>query len=195
MENINEILSTSILRLRKEMSITQEELAGRLGISFQAVSKWENAKSTPDLAFLPAIADIFGVSIDELFSRTPANYDKSQNCAGLPWGDDEVIRAVLYKGRNIIDSCDIEGDSFTFIFEGEAQSVSSLYNVTVNGNVSGTVSTCGDVNCGSINGGCNVGGDIQSCGDINGDCNVGGDIHYCGNIKGDCTVGGNIFSR
>ena len=53
------------LRLHKKM--TQSQLAERLGVSSQAVSKWEKDINAPDIALLPEIAKIFGVSIDDLF--------------------------------------------------------------------------------------------------------------------------------
>lgn len=62
-----EEIGTNIRLLRKTKNITQEELANALHISYQAVSKWENGSSQPDIALLPAIANYFGVSIDELF--------------------------------------------------------------------------------------------------------------------------------
>ena len=66
---MNETLGTNIMRLRKEAGLTQEQLANALGISYQAVSKWENGVSCPDISTLPLIADLFGVSIDSLFGR------------------------------------------------------------------------------------------------------------------------------
>lgn len=63
-------LGKKISELRKEKGITQEELADKLGISPQAVSKWENDLSCPDIMSLPDIADIFGITIDELFGKT-----------------------------------------------------------------------------------------------------------------------------
>ena len=60
-------LGEKIRTLRKERDISQETLASALGVSFQAVSKWENQASMPDVAMIPAIASFFGVSTDELF--------------------------------------------------------------------------------------------------------------------------------
>ena len=54
--------------LRKSKSSTQEELANAVGISAQAVSKWENG-GTPDTELLPAIADFFDVPIERIFGR------------------------------------------------------------------------------------------------------------------------------
>lgn len=102
MENINIVLAANILKYRKKNGFSQEELANKLGVTFQAVSKWENAKAAPDIAFLPIMADIFDCYIDELFSReikTEIHYD---HCAELPWYDDEVVRVVTCKGKKII---------------------------------------------------------------------------------------------
>lgn len=63
-----EIIGTKIGELRREKAMTQEEMAKRLGISAQAVSKWENG-GAPDIEMLPQIADLFGVSTDYLFGR------------------------------------------------------------------------------------------------------------------------------
>ncbi|MGN0351565.1 MAG: helix-turn-helix domain-containing protein [Roseburia sp.] len=52
---------------RTQKKVKQEELADYLGVSFQAVSKWENGASTPDIGLLPQIAVYFGITIDELF--------------------------------------------------------------------------------------------------------------------------------
>ena len=57
-----------IQRLRKQKGVTQQELANALGVTTQAVSKWENG-GTPDAQLLPSIADFFSVPIDALFGR------------------------------------------------------------------------------------------------------------------------------
>ena len=78
MENVNIVLAANILKYRKKIGLSQEELANKLGVTFQAVSKWENAKAAPDVTFLPIMADIFNCYIDELFSReikTEIHYD------------------------------------------------------------------------------------------------------------------------
>ncbi len=60
-------IGEKIRYLRKQKNVTQEELAAVLHISFQAVSKWENGMSQPDIAMIPVISNYFGVTIDELF--------------------------------------------------------------------------------------------------------------------------------
>ena len=52
--------------LRKEKGLTQEELASHMGVSPQAVSKWENDQTCPDISALPKLARLLGVSVDEL---------------------------------------------------------------------------------------------------------------------------------
>ncbi|MBQ8746990.1 MAG: helix-turn-helix domain-containing protein [Clostridia bacterium] len=56
-----------IRELRKKRGITQEQLANVIGVSFQAVSKWENGIALPDITLAPVLAKYFGVSMDELF--------------------------------------------------------------------------------------------------------------------------------
>ena len=65
-------LGNNISEKRKEKGMTQEELAANLGVSPQAVSKWENNLSCPDISLLPAIAKIFGMSVDELLGAASA---------------------------------------------------------------------------------------------------------------------------
>ncbi len=64
--NTTETLGARIARLRKEMKLTQDEIAERLNVSPQAVSKWENDQSCPDIMLLTEIADIFGITTDVL---------------------------------------------------------------------------------------------------------------------------------
>ena len=60
-------IGEKIKALRKEKNISQESLAKVLGVTFQAVSKWETNTTAPDVSLIPPIASFFGVSIDELF--------------------------------------------------------------------------------------------------------------------------------
>lgn len=62
-------LGNKIASLRKQAGLTQEALAQRLEVTNQAVSKWESDQCCPDILLLPKIADIFGISMDELFGR------------------------------------------------------------------------------------------------------------------------------
>ena len=61
-------LGVRISQMRKERDLTQEALSRKLGVSPQAVSKWETGIGCPDIALLPVIAEAFSVTIDDLFS-------------------------------------------------------------------------------------------------------------------------------
>lgn len=54
---------------RRRLGLTQDQLAEKLGVTAQAVSKWENDQSCPDISALPVLAEIFGISVDELLGR------------------------------------------------------------------------------------------------------------------------------
>lgn len=62
-------LGKRITANRKRLGLTQDQLAEKLGITAQAVSKWENDLSCPDISILPRLADIFGISTDALLGR------------------------------------------------------------------------------------------------------------------------------
>ena len=73
-------ISESIRRLRREADMTQEEVATALGVTYQAVSRWENGQSYPDIELLPSLAALFGVDMDRLFGidddNMEAQFDK-----------------------------------------------------------------------------------------------------------------------
>lgn len=66
---MEETLGKRISANRKKLKLTQDQLAEQLGVTAQAVSKWENDQSCPDITILPQLADIFGISTDELLGR------------------------------------------------------------------------------------------------------------------------------
>ena len=62
-------IGNRIRELRKARGMTQEQLAELIGISFQAVSKWENNITLPDISLVPTLARIFGVTTDRAICR------------------------------------------------------------------------------------------------------------------------------
>lgn len=66
---MEQTLGKRIAENRKRLGLTQDSLAEQLGITAQAVSKWENDQSCPDITILPTLAEIFGITIDELLGR------------------------------------------------------------------------------------------------------------------------------
>ena len=65
---MNETLGKRIARLRKDKGMSQETLAEKIGVSSQAVSKWENDLSCPDIALLPHLARLLGTTADKLLT-------------------------------------------------------------------------------------------------------------------------------
>ena len=63
---MNETFGQRFTRLRKQRGLTQEELGEKLGVSGQAVSKWESGKSDPSTTNLMALAKLFGLSPEDL---------------------------------------------------------------------------------------------------------------------------------
>ena len=66
-----------IKKIREENKLTQKELADKLGVTFQAVSKWENGKNVPDISILKEISEMFNVDIDEILDGEKK--DKKKN--------------------------------------------------------------------------------------------------------------------
>ena len=75
---MNIYISENIKRLRQEKRLTQEALANIIGISFQAVSKWECGDAYPDITLLPVIANYFEVTIDELLGNDKIKIEESK---------------------------------------------------------------------------------------------------------------------
>ena len=65
---MNETIGNRISKYRKEKGLTQEALAEKMGVSSQAVSKWENDISCPDISLLPQLCRILGITADELIN-------------------------------------------------------------------------------------------------------------------------------
>ena len=103
-------IGTNIYTLRKEKKITQAQLAEKLGVSEQAVSKWENDQCAPDVSLFPIIAEFFGVSIDRLFGYHTSSYNdaveaimKSADDSMNTYKEIEIISEGLKKYPNSPD--------------------------------------------------------------------------------------------
>ena len=76
---MKETMGQIIKRLRKERGLTQEELAEQIGVTFQAVSKWENDTGMPDISQVVPLATVFDVSTDVLFGLFGTNTTEEVN--------------------------------------------------------------------------------------------------------------------
>lgn len=168
-------IGANIRALRLQRELTQEQVAARLGVTYQAVSKWENDTNTPDIALLPEIAALFGVSIDALFSReSPAALN------GLPQEDDGIIRIVQLRGKQVLavtPRMSPDDPPIEIVFPRNCNDRTQYFKVEVQGHVIADGSINGDVvchqsvECGQIN------GDVRAQGDVR-----AGNISACGNI-------------
>ncbi len=203
--------SNHLKQARKARRFSQEQLAEKLGITVQAVSKWECALSYPDVELLVPLADFLGVSVDELFRE---NADMNKATIALP--DDDKLRIVQCKGRTVLGSDAYDPDvKIPLIVDKKTcgDGVCPQINLeiwgsaNINGSISGKVIVGSSLNCGkierdatagrSINCG-NISGEVRAgnhvtCGTINGNIiSCAGDIH-CHMISGNAACDGNIY--
>lgn len=91
-------LEEQIKHYRKQAGLSQEKMAEKIGVSRQAITKWENGTGTPDIANLMAIADFFQISVDELLSN-----EKSEK-SSLITSMKVVLNTILMVRRILISS-------------------------------------------------------------------------------------------
>ena len=170
---------------RKKLGLTQEGLANQLGVTNQAVSKWESGQSCPDIALLPALADLFGITIDELFGREAPRAAREE----LPWPDDGTLRVVLYAGHKRLGGGIPAANEIHFCYEGPALNIDSAVSVRCDA-VGGNVTAGGDVNCDDVYGSVQAEGTVN-CDEVYGSVTASGDVH-CDEAEGDITAGGSV---
>ncbi|MBE6652722.1 MAG: helix-turn-helix transcriptional regulator [Ruminococcaceae bacterium] len=158
-------LGNNIKQLRQQKNMTQEQIAEKLGVTYQAVSKWETNANTPDISLLPAIASLLGVSIDALFADNLMAFSDIHSFMR----DDDVIRVVQMRGTKIVKvSSAVSPDEppIEIAFPHNCNDRTQYFKVEVYGHIFSDSSINGDVVCHQT---------IQ-CGDINGDVRSNGDI-------------------
>ena len=195
MEHISNNMGERIREMRKSKSLTQEALAQAVGVSIQAVSKWETGQSLPDVTLLPAIADYFDISMDALFGRAPAESAGSvseeqpvQKEADSPlFPDDGRLRVVQYLGSQMLSAEESAGDRAIRVEFGRLPSGQSA---KIDVEIQGSARIAGPVN-----GALNVAKDAYIDGDINGAANVQGDLTCKGSVNGSVRSGGSFTSR
>lgn len=82
---MNLSLGMNIKRIRLERSLTQEEMAGHLGVSSQSVSKWERGEGYPDIEMLPALSSYLGLSVDEMLGVTETEKKERYDVINKKW--------------------------------------------------------------------------------------------------------------
>ena len=177
-------LGTQIGLYRKKLGITQEVLAQQLSVTNQAVSKWESDQCCPDVMLLPKLADIFGITTDELFGRTAPR--KEMPSSKLPWKDDGTLRAVLFVGHQLVAEHPA-AEEVTLHYDGPALNIDSAFSVFC-GDVEGNISAGSSITCEDVEGNVTAGGNV-TCQDVEGDVKAGGNVK-CGDVDGDVKAGG-----
>lgn len=188
---LNEIISY----YRKKQGLTQEQLAQRLGLTNQSVSKWESGQCCPDISLIPLLADIFGITIDELFGKEPP---KTEYPSVLPinvdWENDNTIRVVVAQGKRILKTDEWEKPIEIRFPQNCNETTRQYFKVEIFGSVfcdasiNGDVVSHGEIKCNEIN------GDIQCTGNVSCNGDINGDIHgCCGNVSCDADINGDIY--
>ena len=189
---MQQIFGQKCRTLRKVKGIKQETIADQLGVSVQAVSKWECGLCYPDVELLPVIADLFGVSVDYLLRETA----QPPCTAQLP--DDDTLRVVQFKGNKMLDNQPLQQDmpiplrldAFENLPADTVLQVEIHGNAAIDGDVTGDIEAGGNVACDDVGGDVEAGGDV-ACDDVGGDVEAGGDV-ACGGVGGDVDAGGDV---
>ena len=204
------MLSVKIKNYRSELGLSREALAGKLGVTAQAVSKWECAQAYPDIELLPELAEIFQVSIDSLLrdenmsansgtqeqavagkstkepiedSTDSISHEEREAPLGNPeFPHDDVLRVVqVLNGRVFWNKeCDSE-QTIPLNLEG----LRNLKMKNVHIEVWGSITTSNDI-IGNINANAYV-----ECNNIEGNVSTGGYVE-CNDIEGDVSAGGYV---
>ena len=213
-------MGATIARRRKENGLTQEALANRLGVTNQAVSKWEGDVCCPDIQLLPALADALGLSLDALFGREAPEPPKEERPAEevkvetapigivekLPWADDDSLHAVLYQGHRLLQSERVpersgsgllhllagrrDAQQVVLRFTGTARDIYSDFAVHCEGDVSGSVQAGDGVTCGDVEGSVHAGDGVQ-CERVGGNISAGDGV-TCGDVGGSVRAGDSV---
>lgn len=212
---MKETFSNNLKQFRKQKQLSQEQLAEQLGITTQAVSKWECGLSYPDIDLLPQLADLFCVSIDTLLRGNPdgatpnddppnqarSPRDAADNHIPFPQPDlpdDDVLRIVQYRGKTLLrkDTYDpniriplsVNCDNQTKSFRKKVFiSVKTSDTPSVPIEIWGSADIFGD-----LEGSASVGTSLNCAGDIHGNVNACTCVTCSGDINGSANAGQNI---
>ncbi len=120
-------IANRLVELRRNRGLSQEELAEKLGISRQAVSKWERAESSPDIDNIIMLSRLYGVSVDELLcNENEASMDGSElllqreeeSGGGEPVGSGNGVRDFFCAARANLEIVGTDSDEFTVDIDG-----------------------------------------------------------------------------
>ena len=123
----------NLVQLRKMKKMTQEEVAGKLGVSRQAIAKWETGETVPDLDKCRRLAELFEVSLDDLANYEPEHHlgiglpPKGKHLFGLVTVGDKGQIVIPAKARKLFD---IHAGDQLVVLGDEAQGLAILKSET-----------------------------------------------------------------
>ena len=188
-------LGKTIQTLRKLKNLTQNELAEKLFVSYQAVSQWENGNTNPDISILPNIADVFGITIDELFGRSKPQVSTIDENINIRDFDKNTLYILVVEGNKLQKCLDYKKtiDNYKDInieLKGDVKNIYSHFSVQVEGECDGSIHAGDGVNCGNV-GGSVTAGDGVNCGNVTGSVSAGDGVN-CGNVSDSVTAGDSV---
>lgn len=201
-----------IKELRGTKGVSQETLAAVCDVSMQAVSKWENGQSCPDIAFLPLLAEYFQVSIDYLLTGK----ESAQKCGTAQDSElldhlkaiteEDTLYIIQYRNGQILDKKKWEQDQLTRLHQSEAiriafeddfESLKNGLHIEIWGNadiesknIHMNLCAGGNVKCDAVDGNIASEGNVE-CGSVNGNIASEGNVE-CGSVNGNASSGGSI---
>lgn len=181
-------IGENIRRLRKSRDMSQEAVANEVGVSVQAVSKWETGQSLPDVGLLPVLAAFFGVSVDSLFYGEEAS---AQSSMGLP--DDDALYIVQVKNGRVLGKDSWSRNNpikLAMNNDSDRLDIRIWGSAEIDGDVSGSVNAGDGIQCGNVGGSVNA-GDGVVCGNAGGSVNAGDGV-ICGNVGGCVNAGDGV---
>ncbi|MEG0277042.1 MAG: helix-turn-helix domain-containing protein [Coprobacillus sp.] len=131
------MISQNLVYLRKSKKVSLEELAEAIGVSRQAISKWENGETIPDLPNTIALANFYNITVDDLISRKTENSDgryvfgmvtvgdrgqvvipkKAREVFGISAGDNLIVLGDTNQGGMALAK--VNAEAFNYFMEGE----------------------------------------------------------------------------
>ena len=185
-------IGKNIGEFRKRLGMTQAALGEQLGVSNQAVSKWEAETTMPDIMLLPDIVRILEVTLEELYGL--ANKTEMIKNYDLPWEDDGVLRGVVFEGKRLVHTSDLAGeDRVVFSMAGDARDVWTEWDLEITGNVGGSAKAHRDMHIGgSVAGGASSGRDMSVGTCLSGGASCGRDLDVGGDLSGGVAAGRDV---
>ncbi|MBE9915692.1 helix-turn-helix domain-containing protein [Paenibacillus donghaensis] len=119
------MIDTNLKRLRKTYKYTQEEVAENIGVSRQAVAKWENGETIPDINHCIALAELYNLTLDDLVNRPGGQKDagspsKGKHVFGTVKVGDRGQIVIPKRAREIFNICPCD---ILFVLGDEAQGI------------------------------------------------------------------------